>query len=103
MNYIFIEIVASTVTSLSEAVNWLHYTYFYSRVMKSPISYGISERAVEADPTLDGYLRDLVNGVLMRLAEGGLCGYDKDSGRISKMDLGRIASYYYVQVIITLS
>ena len=71
--------------------------------MKSPISYGISERAVEADPTLDGYLRDLVNGVLMRLAEGGLCGYDKDSGRISKMDLGRIASYYYVQVIITLS
>ena len=78
-------------------MNWIHYTYFYTRVTKSPISYGIPERAVVADPTLNRYLHDLLDGMLVRLAEGGLCVYDRETGQIAKMELGRIASYYYVQ------
>lgn len=92
------EIVASTVTTLSEAIEWLHYTYFYTRMMKSPISYAIPQKTVDNDPSLNMHLREVLDRVLQGLDEGGLCKYHQESGKISKNDLGRVASYYYVQV-----
>lgn len=41
------EIVLGTINNVSDAMNWLGYTYLYVRMIKSPSLYGISqEKAV---------------------------------------------------------
>lgn len=42
------EIVLGTINNVSDAMNWLGYTYLYVRMIKAPTLYGIShEQAVE--------------------------------------------------------
>lgn len=36
------EIVLGTVTNIKEAVQWLSYTYMYSRMVKNPLVYGLT-------------------------------------------------------------
>lgn len=36
------EIVLGTINNVSDAMNWLGYTYLYVRMVKSPALYGIS-------------------------------------------------------------
>lgn len=36
------EIVLGTVTTIKEACIWLSYTYMYARMLKNPLTYGIS-------------------------------------------------------------
>lgn len=41
------EIVLGTINNVSDAVNWLGYTYLFVRMVKSPTLYGIThEQAV---------------------------------------------------------
>ncbi len=36
------EIVLGTVTNIREAVQWLSYTYMYTRMVKNPLVYGLT-------------------------------------------------------------
>jgi replicative superfamily II helicase len=40
-NHLNAEIILGTVSTLAEAVEWLSYTYLYTRMLRNPIAYGI--------------------------------------------------------------
>ena len=47
------EIALGTVTNVSEAVQWLSYTYLYVRMRKNPLVYGMKYQEVKEDPLLE--------------------------------------------------
>ncbi|MCP9260699.1 Activating signal cointegrator 1 complex subunit 3 [Dirofilaria immitis] len=79
------EISLGTVLSISEAVEWLKYTYFFIRAKLNPLAYGISRGQLERDPDLYEYLTQLMT----KAAE--------ENGYLASTDLGRIASNYYIK------
>ncbi|CAD6191493.1 unnamed protein product [Caenorhabditis auriculariae] len=89
------EIVLGTVNTVSEAMNWLGYTYLYVRMLKNPTLYGISHEQARADPLLEQRRADLIHTACMHLDKANLIKYDKKSGLIQATELGRIASHFY--------
>ncbi|MCP9262026.1 hypothetical protein DINM_005324 [Dirofilaria immitis] len=55
------EIVLGTVNNVSDAMNWLGYTYLYVRMVKSPALYGISHEQAKLDPLLEQRRADLIH------------------------------------------
>ncbi|EDQ89655.1 uncharacterized protein MONBRDRAFT_36978 [Monosiga brevicollis MX1] len=89
------EIVAGTVQNLDEAITWLSFTYLYIRMLRNPILYGVPREAVENDPKLERFRRDLLHTAALTLDKSGLIKYEKKTGTFQSTDLGRIASHYY--------
>ncbi|KAK6060349.1 Sec63 domain protein [Cooperia oncophora] len=89
------EVVLGTVSSVSDAMSWLGYTYLYIRMLKSPVLYGIPLEQAKADPLLEQRRADLIHTSCLQLDKGNLVKYDKKSGLIQATELGRIASHYY--------
>uniref|UniRef100_A0A914ZLT1 U5 small nuclear ribonucleoprotein 200 kDa helicase n=1 Tax=Parascaris univalens TaxID=6257 RepID=A0A914ZLT1_PARUN len=89
------EIVLGTINNVSDAMNWLGYTYLYVRMIKAPTLYGISHEQAKADPLLEQRRADLVHTAAMQLDKGSLIKYDRKSGLIQATELGRIASHFY--------
>ena len=54
------EISIGTVTNITEAMQWLKYTYYWIRLKKNPRHYGVNMKELEDDPSLNGYLFNLV-------------------------------------------
>ncbi len=90
------EIVAGSVQTLHDAVDWLGYTYLYVRMLQRPDLYGVSVDAFEADPELVQYRLDLAHSAASVLEKHGLVQYDRKGGNLSATELGRVASYYYI-------
>ncbi|KAK5965871.1 U5 small nuclear ribonucleoprotein helicase [Trichostrongylus colubriformis] len=89
------EVVLGTISSVSDAMSWLGYTYLYIRMLKSPVLYGIPLDQAKADPLLEQRRADLIHTSCLQLDKGNLVKYDKKSGLIQATELGRIASHYY--------
>uniref|UniRef100_A0A8R1EBQ1 SEC63 domain-containing protein n=2 Tax=Caenorhabditis japonica TaxID=281687 RepID=A0A8R1EBQ1_CAEJA len=89
------EIVLGTVSSVSEATNWLGYTFLFVRMLKNPTLYGITHEQARADPLLEQRRADLIHTACVLLDKAGLIKYDKRSGIIQATELGRIASHFY--------
>ncbi|VDM59111.1 unnamed protein product [Angiostrongylus costaricensis] len=89
------EVVLGTISSVSDAMSWLGYTYLYIRMLKSPTLYGIPADQAKADPILEQRRADLIHTACLQLDKGNLVKYDKKSGLIQATELGRIASHYY--------
>uniref|UniRef100_A0A7I4Y827 U5 small nuclear ribonucleoprotein 200 kDa helicase n=1 Tax=Haemonchus contortus TaxID=6289 RepID=A0A7I4Y827_HAECO len=89
------EVVLGTISSVSDAMSWLGYTYLYIRMLKSPVLYGIPLDQAKADPLLEQRRADLIHTACLQLDKGNLVKYDKKSGLIQATELGRIASHYY--------
>lgn len=89
------EVVLGTVSSVSEASNWLGYTFLYVRMLKNPTLYGISLDQARSDPLLEQRRADLIHTACTLLDKAGLIKYDKRSGIIQATELGRIASHFY--------
>ncbi|WKX97568.1 hypothetical protein Q1695_013326 [Nippostrongylus brasiliensis] len=89
------EVVLGTISSVSDAMSWLGYTYLYIRMLKSPTLYGIPAEQAKADPLLEQRRADLIHTACLQLDKGNLVKYDKKSGLIQATELGRIASHYY--------
>ena len=49
-----------TVTNVDEAVKWLSYTYLHVRMRLNPMVYGVLNKHLEEDPTLEAYRRKLI-------------------------------------------
>nr|XP_022293850.1 activating signal cointegrator 1 complex subunit 3-like [Crassostrea virginica] len=87
------EIVAGTVTSKQDAMDYITWTYFFRRLVQNPTFYN-----------LDGTDFDSINKFLSSLVEKALyeleCSYcievDDDQRGVHPMTLGRISSYYYL-------
>jgi len=90
------EIVLGTIQNISEAVDWMSYTFLYVRMLQNPNLYGISDKAAGEDPTLKRRRMDLVHTAACMLERSHLVRYDRRSGALHSTPLGRISSQYYI-------
>ncbi|KAI0258389.1 Sec63-domain-containing protein [Gloeopeniophorella convolvens] len=90
------EIVLGTIRNRDEAVQWLGYTYYYVRMLKSPALYGVHADYQEDDAGLVQKRADIIHTAAVLLEKCSLIKYERASGRFQSTELGRIASHYYV-------
>ena len=90
------EISLGTVTSISEAVQWLGYSYLFVRMKRSPFAYGIEWAEIEEDPNLVQRRRRLVIEAARTLQISQMIIFNETTEELRAKDVGRIASQYYV-------
>jgi pre-mRNA-splicing helicase BRR2 len=90
------EIVMGNIRNRKEAVDWLGYTYLYVRMLRNGSLYGVSIDDAEDDPYLLQKRIDFVHAAAQTLDRCHLIKYDRKTGSIASTELGRIASYYYI-------
>lgn len=87
------EVVAGTITSRQDAVNYMTWTYFFRRLVQNPSYYGMEGIK---DEDLNSFLTSTVGKCLDEL-ELSYCIETDDDGRgLYSTVLGRISSYYYL-------
>ena len=91
------EIALGTVTSIDDAIQWLSYTYWFVRMIKNPVQYGISQVIRDRDPTLHQYRSDCLKKAAELLHKCKMIRYIPDSGTLSITQLGRVASNFYIE------
>lgn len=91
------EVVAGSITSIEEGIEWLGYTYFFVRMLQSPSLYGIeASYDLDSDPSLYNRRADLIYTAFSILHENKLIVYDPTTGEVKSTELGRISSYFYI-------
>jgi antiviral helicase SLH1 len=90
------EIALGTVTTVTEAVQWLGYSYLFVRWKKNPLHYGIDWSELADDPTLHGKRRELIVKAARRLAQTQMIIFDERTESLAPKDIGRIASNFYI-------
>ncbi|XP_019851379.1 PREDICTED: activating signal cointegrator 1 complex subunit 3-like [Amphimedon queenslandica] len=91
------EISLGTVSNIEEAVTWLSYTYFYVRLHRNPLAYGVSYHDKELDPTLEGHQIALIQSSAKSLDKAKMIRYAERNQSLSATDLGRIAANFYIK------
>lgn len=91
------EIVLGTISNVSEAVNWLSYTYLYVRMRMNPQVYGINYQDVMEDQTLEQWRLKLITTAANALDKAKMIRYEPRTGSLSATDLGRTASHFYIK------
>lgn len=86
------EIVATTISSKQEAMDYLTWTYFFRRLLVNPSYYELE--SLDQTP-INKYLSFLVQKSLNELEES-FCVSIADDGQLISSELGRIASFYYL-------
>ena len=91
------EISLGTVTTVSEAVQWLGYSYLFVRMQKSPLMYGIEWAEIRDDPQLVQRRRKLIIDAARILQKSQMIIFNETTEDLRAKDVGRIASQFYVQ------
>ncbi|KAF2398378.1 Sec63-domain-containing protein [Trichodelitschia bisporula] len=90
------EISLGTVTSVTEAVQWLGYTYLFIRMKNNCRWYGIDEVERYNDPELTQRRRKLVVDAARVLQKNQMVIFNETTEDLRAKDIGRIASQYYI-------
>ncbi|KAG9670241.1 Sec63-domain-containing protein, partial [Aureobasidium melanogenum] len=90
------EISLGTVTSVSEAVQWLGYSYLFVRMQRNPMTYGIDWAEIRDDPQLVQRRRELIIKAARVLQQSQMIIFNETTEELRAKDVGRIASQYYV-------
>ncbi|CEJ61600.1 Putative DEAD/DEAH box helicase [Penicillium brasilianum] len=90
------EIALGTVTSVSEAVQWLGYSYLFVRMKREPRNYGIEYAELRDDPMLVQRRRQLIIQAAQTLSKSQMIIFNEKTEDLKAKDVGRIASQYYV-------
>ena len=90
------EIAIGTVTNISEAIQWLKFTYLWIRLKRNPRHYGVDIQTLRDDPNMSMFMFDLVSNACSRLHSFRMIKYHKNTDQVSTTSLGRIGSSYYV-------
>lgn len=86
------EIVASTITTTQEAIEYLTWTYFFRRLLVNPTYYGLES----LDATqMNSFLSAMIRKCLHDLEESH-CLEIGESGELTPTTSAHIASYYYL-------
>ncbi|CAK5114420.1 unnamed protein product [Meloidogyne enterolobii] len=96
LNNLNAEIASGAISNISEAIEWIHFTYFYIRLRKNPLQYGVDWKELRKDSQLNAYLSDFCHSAARRLDANRMIRYDPINNFVSATDLGRIASNYYI-------
>ena len=91
------EIALGTVTNVSEAVQWLSYTYLYVRMRKNPLVYGMKYQEVKEDPLLEQKRTEIIQETARKLDKTKMIRFDERTGYLFPTDLGRTASQFYIK------
>lgn len=87
------EIVASTITSTQEAIEYLTWTYFFRRLLMNPSYYGLES----LDATqMNSFLSSMIRKSLRDLDESHCVEIDDESGALVATTSAHICSYYYL-------
>lgn len=97
-NCINAEIAGGTIGTLTDGIHWLKKTYFFQRVTKNPVAYGLPAKQIYDDPTAHFILYDKVTEAVKRLNRMQLIRYNEQTETVYATDMGRIASNYYIDV-----
>lgn len=92
-DHINAEIVAGTINSKQQFLDYLTWTYFFRRLMKNPRYYNL-ESLENSD--INNYLSELVDSTLKVLLEDQCIAYDEQLENVYSLALGKIASFYYL-------
>jgi antiviral helicase SLH1 len=90
------EISLGTVTSISEAVTWIGYSYLFVRMRRDPRTYGIEWSEIMEDPHLVQRRRELVVKAARTLHNSQMVIFNEKTEELRAKDAGRIASQYYI-------
>lgn len=90
------EISLGTVASVSDGVSWLGYTYLFTRMKRTPLTYGMTYDEVADDPHLGAKRQQLIHVGVKKLVEAKMVEHDTVTDRLKVTDLGRIAAKYYI-------
>ncbi|WFD36018.1 RNA helicase [Malassezia cuniculi] len=90
------EVSLGSVSSVSDGISWLGYTYLYTRMKRSPLVYGIDYEELAADPSLAARRREWITGAARVLHEHKMATFDESSGALKPTSTGRIAARYYL-------
>ncbi|CCF56555.1 hypothetical protein KAFR_0B02580 [Kazachstania africana CBS 2517] len=88
------EVVSGSIKSRADAVDWLSFTYLYVRMLTAPELYNVT--IPDDDFNLYSYRESLVHTAFHILHEQGLILYNPEEALVEPTDLGRIASYFYI-------
>jgi len=91
------EISLGTVTSVSEAVTWIGYSYLFVRMRREPRNYGIEWSEIMDDPQLVQRRRELAVKAARTLHNSQMIIFNEKTDELRAKDVGRIASQYYIQ------
>ncbi|KAJ3598427.1 hypothetical protein NHX12_001937, partial [Muraenolepis orangiensis] len=92
-----LNVALGSVTNVDEAVKWLSYSYLYVRMRANPLAYGINHKALQMDPGLLLYRRELVVEAGRKLDKARMIRFEERTGYFGSTDLGRTASHYYIK------
>lgn len=92
-NHINAEIVAGTIQSKQDAVDYLSWTFYFRRLLINPTYYGLASTKPEE---LNKFLSGKVESVIEDLTRAGCVGIGEDDLEVFPQTIGRIASYYYL-------
>ncbi|CBQ67684.1 probable RNA helicase [Sporisorium reilianum SRZ2] len=90
------EISLGTVASIRDGVSWLGYTYLFTRMKRTPLTYGMTYDEVADDPHLGAKRQQLIHVGVKKLVEAKMVEHDAATERLKVTDLGRIAAKYYI-------
>lgn len=87
------EVVAGTIRSTQDCLDYMTWTYFYRRLLQNPSYYGLDN----VDPkAMNVYLSSLVSKALRTLQDSFCLEVDTDERSLISTALGKIASFYYM-------
>ncbi|GAB7364123.1 hypothetical protein MBLNU230_g4675t1 [Neophaeotheca triangularis] len=89
------EIVLGNIRTRDEGAKWLGYTYLFVRMLRSPQIYQVGADFDEDDALMQRRV-DLIHSAASVLEKAECIKYDKKTGKFTSLDLGRIASHYYL-------
>ena len=92
-DHINAEVVTKTIENKQDAVDYLTWTYFYRRLAQNPNYYGLQG---VSHRHLSDHLSEVVESVVGDLEESKCVVVDDDVD-LAPLNLGMIASYYYIQ------
>lgn len=87
------EIVAGTITSKQDAMDYLTWTYFFRRLLINPSYYDLED--IDND-SVNKFLSALVEGAVREVENSACVEIGEDGLAITPTNLGRISSYYYL-------
>ena len=87
------EIIAGTINSKQDAIEYVTWTYFFRRLLMNPAFYGLSGTD-QSEVNL--FLSNLIEKSVNELCTSNCVAVGEDEIELEPQVLGRIASYYYV-------
>ncbi|XP_025075139.1 activating signal cointegrator 1 complex subunit 3 [Pogonomyrmex barbatus] len=91
------EIALGTISNVTEAVEWLSYTYLFVRMKLNFQAYGMVYQDLMDDFNLEKRRKELIDVAAKSLDKAQMIRYDGRTGDLNTTDLGRIASHYYLK------